>query len=271
MGNATTRSADGTRLSTTTWTPTGDVVGKVVIVHGVGEHLGRYEHVGNALAAAGYEVRGVDFRGHGQSDGKRGHVKNWEQYVDDLRAAIALDSGPHAIVAHSMGTMVSLDHMRDASPWGYVGSATTVGVAVEAPMWKLKASKLLSKLIPSLPLSNEIPVEHICSDPAVVTAYQADPLVFSTITPRWFVEMQKAQQRIHAAAAHYTTPAYIPYGSDDRIISIPALIDFSGRYGADITLACQANMRHEVFNEPDQAAVLSGVVDWLNAHNPGMA
>lgn len=270
MDHATTRSADGTRLSTTIWTPTKDIVGKVVLVHGVGEHLGRYAHVGQALADAGYAVRGVDFRGHGRSDGKRGHVENWEQYVDDLRAAIALDPGPHAIVAHSMGTMVSLDHLRDASPWGYVGSATTVGVAVKAPMWKLKGAKFLSKVWPGLPQSNEIPLEHICSDPAVLAAYEADPLVFSTITPRWFVEMQKAQQRIHAAAAHYTTPAYIPYGSDDRIISIESLIDFAGRYGADITLARQANMRHEVFNEPDNAAVLAGVVDWLNANNPGM-
>jgi alpha-beta hydrolase superfamily lysophospholipase len=270
MVHETTRSADGTRLSTTLWTPPGEIVGKVGLVHGVGEPLGRYAHVGNALAAAGYAVRGVDFRGHGRSDGKRGHVLNWERYVDDLRAAIALDPGPHAIVAHSMGTMVSLDHMRDASPWGYVGSATTVGVAVDAPKWKLKASRVLSRVYPSLSLSNEIPAEHICSDPAVVAAYAADPLVFSTITPRWFVEMQKAQQRIHAAAAHYTTPAYIPYGSDDRIISIPSLIDFAGRYRADITLARQDNMRHEVFNEPDNAAVLAGVVDWLNANNPGM-
>lgn len=270
MVHATTRSADGTRLSTTTWTPAGDVVGKVVLVHGVGEHLGRYDHVGKALSAAGYAVRGVDFRGHGRSDGKRGHVESWERYVDDLRAAIALDPGPHAIVAHSMGTMVSLDHLRDASPWGYVGSATTVGVAVEAPMWKLKASRVLSKVLPSLSLSNEIPVEHICSDPAVIAAYEADPLVFSTITPRWFVEMLKAQQRIDAAAAHYTTPAYIPYGSDDRIISISDLIDFAGRYGGDITLARQENMRHEVFNEPGNTAVLAAVVDWLHAHNPGM-
>ena len=268
MTRGTTRSADGTRLATTTWLPDGEVRGDVVLVHGVGEYLDRYEHVGQALADAGYAVRGVDFRGHGRSEGKRGHVQRWEQYVDDLRAAIALKSGPHAIVAHSMGTMVSLDHLRDAETWGYVGSATTIVVGVKAPAWKLYGARLLSRIAPSLSQSNEIPIEHICSDVAVQEAYLADPLVFSTITPRWFIEMKAAQERIKTAAPKYTMPAYIPYGEQDEIISIDALLDFSRRFGGEITLVPYAGMRHEVFNEPDNATVLRGVIDWLDTHNP---
>ena len=271
MQHGTTRSADGTRLSTTIWLPQGESVGEVVLVHGVGEHLGRYEHVAQALVAAGYTVRGVDFRGHGRSEGKRGHVKRWEDYVDDLRAAIALRPGPHAIVAHSMGTMVTLDHLRDAQTWGYVGSATTVGIGVEAPAWKLGAARVLSRLMPSLSMHNEIPLAHICSDEAVQANYTADPLVFSTITPRWFIEATKAQARIRAAAGSYSMPAYIPYGEDDQIIAIDELITFASRYGGEMTLVPYAGMRHEVFNEPDQATVLAGVTQWLDTHNPANA
>ena len=268
MPSGTTRSSDGTQLATYSWSPEGEAIGQIVLVHGVGEHMGRYEHVAQALVAAGYAVRAVDFRGHGHSEGRRGHVDRWERYVEDLRAAVALQPGPYAIVAHSMGTMVSLDHLRDAHAWGYVGSATTVGIGVKAPQWKLKAAGFLSKVWPTLKQSNEIPASHICSDPAVVKTYLADPLVFSTITPRWFIEVLAVQERIRAAAAHYDTPALVLYGEDDQIISIPDLVDFCSRYKAEMTVVSYPNMRHEVLNEFGQAEVIETLINWLNEHNP---
>jgi alpha-beta hydrolase superfamily lysophospholipase len=103
----------------------------------------------------------------------------------------------------------------------------------------------------------------------VVAAYLADPAVFSTITPRWYTEFLAAIERVQAAAAHYTVPALVPYGTDDHIISVDALEEFAARYGAGMELAPYPGMRHEVLNEPVSAEVLARISAWLDARNPG--
>jgi alpha-beta hydrolase superfamily lysophospholipase len=265
---ATLRSHDGTRLQAYRWEPSGAPKGQVVLVHGVGEHLGRYEHVAMRLVAAGYAVRGVDVRGHGRSEGTRGYVGQWEDYVQDLRAVIATDDRPHAIVCHSMGTVVTFDHLRDASPWAVVASAFTVQFAVKAPRWKTAAANLLSRALPRLSLGNEIPPDHICSDPDVVKRYLADPLVFSTVTPRWFTEFVAALERIRAHAPKYDVPVLVPFGTEDHIISIADLEAFATRYGGAMELAPYPGMRHEVFNEIGQERVLDQAVAFLDARCP---
>lgn len=271
MRRDTVRSSDGTLLASYQWAPSGTVRGDVVLVHGVGEHLGRYEHVATALTEHGYRVRGVDFRGHGQSEGKRGHITRFERYVDDLRTAIGLRPGPHAIFAHSMGTAVSLDHLRDASCWALAASGLAVGIGVEAPGWKLAGARVLSRLLPGLSMDNEIPLENICANEQVRRDYQADPLVFSTITPRWFTEFLAAHERIHAAAPRYEVPALFAYGTDDRIVSIEAIHRFAEHYGAERTLTPYPGMRHEILNEIERDRVIADFLRFLDAHNPGDA
>lgn len=263
-------SADRTRLTGWRWDPP-EVRGDVLLVHGLAEHLGRYGHVVRALNAAGYRVTGVELRGHGSSDGRRGHVDTWAQYVEDLRAAAAAIGGPHAILAHSMGGLVALDHLREGSAWAAVVTAPLLGVAVRPPRWKVAAANVLSRWLPRLPMSNELDTRDISTDPEVVRAYEADPLVYGTVTPRWFTEMNAARERVLAHAERYEVPLLAAWGTGDRITSGAAIEAFASRYGGPVETRPYEGLFHEILNEPDKEAILDGIVTWLDARLESVA
>ena len=258
-------SADGTKLAGFRWTPQGEPRGDVVVCHGLGEHIGRYAQLVKALTDRGWRVTGADFRGHGHSEGKRGHVDGWFKYVEDLRAVVATIDGPVVLVAHSMGGLIALDYLRDSHDVvAAILSAPAVDESVEAPAWKVKAARLLSRLLPRLSMSSELPPEHVCSDPAVVEAYLADPLVFGTITPRWYSSMKKAQERVRAHTSSYRTPMFLFWGGGERIISQPELRAFESAYGGPITHRVWPDLFHETMNEKSGADVIAAALDWLD-------
>lgn len=259
--------ADGLRLAHYLW-PLEVHKAEVLLVHGLGEHLGRYHHVAAALNQAGYQVSGVDFRGHGKSPGKRGHIKKWSDFVTDLAAAAMAIDGPYLLVGHSMGTLICLDFLRQTpeakNALAVALSAPLLGAAVEAPKWKTMAADLLAVLLPGLSMSNELDAKEICSDDEVVQRYLEDPLTFHTITPRWFKEMNHALQRVNGVAEQYRLPLWMSYGSEDRIVSLPAADAFCARYGGSSCFKSWPGGRHEIFNETFQRQVLDHLIAWLD-------
>ncbi len=259
------RADNGTKLAHYFW-PLEVAKAEVLLVHGLGEHLGRYEHVAAALNQAGFQVSGVDFCGHGHSEGKRGHVNRWQDYVDNLATAADAIDGPFLLVAHSMGTLISLEFLRSTihQATAVALSAPLLGVAVEAPAWKTAAAGLMSRLLPSLSLSNEIDANEVCADPGVVKKYLDDPLTFHTITPRWFTEMTAALERANAHAAKFDLPLWISYGEEDKIVNCAAVDAFVECYGGDASFCSWPGARHEIFNEAIQQDVLDNLIAWLN-------
>jgi alpha-beta hydrolase superfamily lysophospholipase len=262
----TLESRDGTRLHLAVWAPEG-YQRTVVLTHGLAEHMGRYRHVAAALNAAGYRVLGLELRGHGDSEGKRGHVQTWSEYGDDLAAAVAFAGGPCFLMAHSMGGPVVLDRLLTPLPHPVLGVVLTnplLGVRVEAPRIKLMAAGLLSRLLPRLSLSNELDPHHISRDPAVVKAYTEDPRVYSTITPRWYTEMRAACARVLAAQRLGGVPLLMVTSDADRICDPEASRRFATACGAD--QATYPPLFHEVLNEPEQQQVIADIIAWLARH-----
>jgi lysophospholipase len=269
---STIRTADGLELAHYLW-PLDVCKAEVLLVHGLGEHLGRYPHVAAALNQAGYQVSGVDFRGHGRSPGKRGHVRQWSDYVEDLTAAANAIDGPYLLVAHSMGTMISLDFLRAqssstrraaANARAVALSAPLLGVSVVAPKWKTAAAGLLSKIWPTLSLSNELDAKEICTDADVVQCYLDDPLTFHTITPRWYTEMLQGLERVNAVAGDYSLPLWLSYGEQDCVVSRDAVDAFAERFSGPHCLKRWPDGRHEIFNEPFQQQVFDHLIAWLD-------
>jgi alpha-beta hydrolase superfamily lysophospholipase len=259
-------SADGTGLNLRRWTARDRAIGAVLLVPGLAEHYGRYDHVAAATTRAGFETTLVELRGHGGSEGKRGHVDAWSRYEDDLRAAAAHIGGPFYLVAHSMGGLVALSALlsEPGLARGVVLSNPLLGVAVQAPPLKLAAAQALSKVLPRLSLSNELDVEAICRDPDVVRAYRQDPKVYSTITPRWYTEASAAMERVHAAAGNFKAPLLMLLGTGDRICDHQRAAAFYEAYGgADKSLCRFEGYYHELFNEPEKDDVLEVVLGWL--------
>lgn len=264
IGTEDIRSHDGTRLAYFVAKDPDVPKGDVVLCHGFAEHMGRYAHVADAMVTAGYRVRGLDLRGHGKSDGKRGHVRRWSDYCDDLLVAVARAPSEPFVVAHSMGGLVALDLIRDHAIRGLVASSPLLRPIVKAPRWKTASAVLLSRIIPSLSLGNELNPEHVTRDVAIRTAYASDPLVFHSVTPRWYTEMLAASERIVAYAPKYKLPALLQVGRGEKVVDPAPIEKLAADWGGPCEFRGWDGLYHELFNEPERDEVIAHVVGWLD-------
>lgn len=256
--------------------PTGAARGSVLIVHGLGEHAGRYAHVAAAVAAQGWAVARFDQRGHGLSAGPRGGLRDDLSLLSDLGLVVAdlraRRPGPLLLLGHSLGGLVVSRFVAEglaAAPaawWqavdGLVMSSPALDPGMNAGQKALLS--LLGLLLPNLAVGNGLQADWVCSDPAVVRAYRADPLVHSRITPRLVRFLVQAGVQVRSLAARWTTPSLLLYAGADRCVA---------RRGSDAFVAsapplllqvrCYDTLAHEIFNEPEQAQVLDDLTAWL--------
>jgi alpha-beta hydrolase superfamily lysophospholipase len=255
------------------WLPAGDVKAVLLVVHGLGEHSGRYMNVVDHFVPLGYAVYALDHIGHGKSDGDREIVAKFDDFTDTLTIYFNMvkdwqKDKPVFLLGHSLGgAIVSyylLDHQADFK--GAIISAPAVKVGDSITPMTITMSKVLSKIAPRMGVL-ALDASMISKDPLVVQAYVNDPLVFHGKTPaRIAAEMLSAMQRISAEAGKITLPILIVQGGDDKLVD-PAgaqmLIDLVS--SRDKTLAFYPGMYHEVFNEPNRMGVLKEVETWLAA------
>ena len=260
-----TDSADGTRLHAVVF---GEGERDLLVLHGLAEHTGRYAHVAAAAAARGWRVTVVELRGHGHSGGRRGHVDRWSQYDEDL-VAFAKELRPGwRLLAHSMGGLVALDALQGElgrpplAPTRVALSNPLLGVAVKAPKLKVAAGRLLSKLWPTVSLTNEVDPGGLSRDPAVGRAYAEDKLVFNTITPRWFTEMEAAQARAMAVGA-FPVPVSFFLSDKDPIVDHTKAKALAERLGAPLHM--YPGMLHEIVNEVGKEQVIADILDQVLA------
>jgi alpha-beta hydrolase superfamily lysophospholipase len=267
------RAADGTVLYTERRHVDG-ATGVVLIVHGFGEHLGRYAHVAEAITAAGLATVAYDMRGHGRSAGRRGHVRRFGDFLADLDLALGLarqDAGerPVLALAHSHGGLVLTRRLVDdpAVVDGAVLSAPFLGLALPAPRVKVLAARAASRLAPILAMPTQITPDMLSHDAAVQAAAAADPLSHQVATPRWFTESSAAQATVHARAAAITTPLLLQLPEGDRITDIEAAARVVAAAGStDTTTIRYPGFEHESYNEIGRERPIADAVAWLVAH-----
>jgi acylglycerol lipase len=256
------------------WLPKGDVKAMLLIVHGLGEHSGRYMNVVNHFVPLGYAVYGFDHIGHGRSEGEREIVERFADYTDTLAIYCELVKGwqtgkPIFLFGHSMGGLIAtyylLDHQADFR--GTVISAPTVEVGDNVSPVTVFMGKVLSVLAPGVGVL-QLDANGISRDPEVVAAYVNDPLVFHGRTPaRLAAELLKAMRRVAAEADKITLPLIIVQSSEDKLVDPGGARMLHDRVGSsDKTVKIYQGLYHEVFNEPERAQVLKDVEAWLAAH-----
>lgn len=259
------------------WLPDGDTKAVLLIVHGLGEHSGRYMNVVNRFVAQGYAVYGLDHVGHGRSDGAREMIQRFDDFTITLQAFYSMveewQAGvPIFLLGHSMGgTIVSyylLDHQADFK--GAIISAPLVKVGDSVSSATITISKILSKIAPKMGVM-ALDVNGISRDPKVVEAYINDPLVFHGKTPaRIGAELLSAMMRITAEAGKLTLPLIIVQGAEDILVEPSgAQMLYDKASSDDKTLRIYDEMYHEVFNEPDRERVLKDVENWLGTQMNG--
>ncbi|GEM31777.1 monoacylglycerol lipase [Nocardia neocaledoniensis NBRC 108232] len=268
-------SAEG-RIAWRAWLPESAPKALVVLVHGVAEHSGRYEHVGDDLAAAGFAVYALDHLGHGRSDGAAANIVSLDAAADNVATMLAFAGTAHRgvpcfLLGHSMGSLVVL-HLVTRGPVevaGAVLSAPPLDIAVGNPLQRL-AAPLLTRFAPNLGVLT-LDSSAISRDPEVVRAYDDDPLVYRGRLPaRTAVEILQHTDLVKKRLATLTAPLLVLHGTADSIAA-PTSADLleRGTGSSDVTVIRYPGLYHEVFNEPERDQVLGDLVDWLSGHITG--
>jgi acylglycerol lipase len=263
----------GLRIQYRTWLPAGEPIGVVVIAHGFAEHGGRYARVADRLVAEGLAVRAADHRGHGLSEGKRTSVVRFDDYVDDLTTVIEQareEWAPRRVIllGHSMGGLIALRlAVRASVPIDGLVLSAPAACPRDVSKLTLMVGRALSRLAPNTGVLR-LPLNRISRDPAVVDAYNHDPLVFRTpIRARLGAEMLTAMERVDAGLPRLRVPLLVMQGTADGLVDPecgPHVYERAG--SADKTLKMYDGLWHESFNEPERDHVLDDLATWVRAH-----
>lgn len=257
------------------WLPEGEHKAVLAIVHGFGEHSGRYGNVVNWFVPKGYAAYGFDLRGHGRSPGPRGYINEWAEYRQDVRLFLELvhaqePERPVFLLGHSMGGLIVLEYALHYPEGlsGVVASGPVLAQAGVSPLLMMM-SKLLSSIMPRLTLNTKLDAAAISRDQAVVKAYVNDPLVHSLGTPRLGTALTAAVEWTQAHAAEFQVPCLILHGSADRL----APPEGSRIFYKEMTLADKERQVyegyfHEVYNDLGKEKPLAAVEAWGERHLP---
>lgn len=241
----------------------------VVIAHGHGEHGGRYEHVAERLTREGWDVIVPDHRGHGLSGGPRGHVLRWDHYSDDLQLAIEKAANaklPMALIGHSMGGLIAINYAlrKPERLKALLLSSPLLKLAFPVPPLKKFLGNMLSNLIPALALPTGLDSKHVSRDPAVVAAYEKDPLVHDKASTRWFTEMVAMLEASGARAGELKMPLLLFHAGGDKLTDPEgSRVFFKHVTMTERQFKEWPGLYHEIFNEPEKGQVLDELVTWL--------
>jgi len=248
------------------WEPESQVIGDVVLVHGIGEHSGRYAHVGSWLAEAGYRVRAFDLLGFGASSGPRGDIARWSLYLDQVEGhlrAIRTEGRPHVLLGHSMGGLIAAEYAVSERPQPNLLVLSSPGLMGGAP-WQRAIAPFFGRAFPTLSLPTAVKGSHLSRDPAVGEAYMADPLNLFKATTRLGANVFASQDRVTPLLSRISIPTFVIHGGDDTIVPPEASQLLLGLPGVERRL--YPNLRHECLNEPEGREVMADILSWLDEH-----
>jgi len=245
----------------------------LIIVHGLGEHSGRYSNLVSAFGGKNISVFAIDHRGHGKSQGKKGHIDSFMDYVYDLKLFVEYvkeeNRGlPVVLYGHSMGGVIAAKYALTYSddPSVVVLSSPGFAPAFTVPGWKKSVAAFFSSRIGSLTMPNGISSSDISRDSETVKAYDNDPLVHNKVSARWFTEFMKTGEDCMANAHSLMKPLLLFHGKGDKIADYKASEEFGRKAGSSSKEVLLYNeMYHELINEPeaDRVKVLKDVVSWI--------
>ncbi len=269
---------DGTALRTRAWRRGGDARarGCVLIVHGIGEHGGRYSHVAAALNEWGFDALAFDQFGHGESPGKRGTLTTSTRLLDDLAQVIdqvrtsVPDDEPLLLLAHSMGGVLAArfiaERIRPID--GLILSSPAIASGMKP--WQQVMANVLARIAPGFTIANGLPADAISHDAAEVAAYRADPLVHDRVSGRLARFVDASGAPVLAAASTWQVPTLLMFAGSDRLVDAEGSRRFAALAPTDVVTTQEfPHHFHELFNETERAPVFDALKHWLDQRFPG--
>ncbi len=242
----------------------------MLIVHGIGEHSGRYLHVGSFLSQRGFDVASFDNRGFGQSGGRRAHVDNFDAYLDDIEdrlSARAEVGAPVVLMGHSLGGLMAATYLVSDRKQPDLAVLSSPALSAEVPQWQRAAAPILGRLTPKVFIGSKIQGGILSRDPAVDEAYQNDPLVVTGATAGLGYQTFSAMADTSSNLDRISVPTYVLHGDADELVPQSASLPLKGR--ANITYRSWPGLRHECLNEPEKFDVMTELADWLDGQLDG--
>lgn len=266
--------SDGTNLFACTWKPEGAATPKAVVglVHGMGEHSGRYRHVAERLVDAGYVVFAYDQRGHGRTTGKRGHSPSYEALLEGVDRLLAeakkeYPELPFILFGHSMGGNVALNYVLRRNPqiFAAIASGPWLKLAFNPPALELALAKMIRNIYPTFTTKRPMKGDHLTTDPEMMRIYKEDPLGHGDITAGFFFSMYEAGLWAIEHANELHVPLLLMHGDNDQVTSIAASREFAERARDLVTFREWRGFKHELHNESKREEVFNYMIDWLDS------
>jgi acylglycerol lipase len=245
----------------------------LLLVHGLAEHSGRYEHFGAWFAERGCAVHAYDLIGHGRSDGARGHLRRFSDFLDDLDAMLQFvrerdPELPIVLVGHSVGGLVVTAFASERGPdvAGIATSGAALMLSSDVSPRTVALANVLAPALPRLRLDAKIDPAGLSRSPEVVQAYGEDPLVFSKVTLSFAKSLFGAIRRSASAGSRIRVPMLLLHGEDDPICPVMgSRLLFSQLEVGRAALTTYPGLLHEIFNEPEHEQVFEDLLGWLLA------
>lgn len=253
------------------WSPESTPVARVLLVHGLGEHSGRYGHVGEFFTQSGISLTAMDLLGHGKSEGQRGHAESYNEYCNIIdyflhELASRKPEIPIFLYGHSMGGLLALYYAlnrKTSTINGIISTSPGLEPGFKIPQWKTILGNVLYTVAPRFSMNNGLPIDGISHDKAVVEAYKKDPLNHPFISARMGMDLISNGTAISKRAAEFPLPLLIMVGSADRLISPQAVINFGKNADHRTTLKVWDDGYHELHNEIFKKEVLATITGWV--------
>jgi alpha-beta hydrolase superfamily lysophospholipase len=244
----------------------------LIVVHGLSDHSARFTDLGTRMASNHVNVYAFDLRGHGASEGRRGHAPRFDFFLQDVerfrREVESITAGrlPLFILGHSMGGLITLRYIEeyDVDLCGAILTSPWLATGPSIPRWKILGAGVLNKILPSLPIDAGIDPEFISHDPVVVMQYREDPLVHRKITPRLFMEASAAMGLALHRSDRIRIPLLFLLAGDDQIVDTRRSESFARSLSAtDVTVRVLSDYYHEVLNDFDRTQALKEIRAWI--------
>ena len=257
------------------WLPEVSPRAVIAIVHGIGDHSGRYMNIVKHLVSNEYGVYGYDLRGHGNSPGQRGHIDSWKEYRNDLLNFINVIKAQHPerlifLLGHSMGALIALDFILSDNE--ELAGAIISGAPIEplgvAKPYKVALARILSRIYPRFPIDLGLDLDAISRISSVVKSYKDDPLVHGKISARWGTEVLSTLESVKMRGEDIGIPLLMIHGEADRLNSAEGAKEFFDRIrGGDKVFISYPAGYHELHNDLDSEIMLNDLLNWVNRHN----
>lgn len=263
----------GLKLYAQEWVPEGTIRGLLCLIHGLGEHSGRYAHLAEYFTESGFAQLTFDLRGHGKSDGRRGHSPGLRVSLNDITEFLAMAGNrypghPIFLYGHSLGGNFVLYYAfrNDTPAKAFIVSSPLLRTAFNPPAWKVTLGRMLYRILPTFTMSNELDRDALSRDPQVVESYKRDPLVHDGVSARLAIDLLDSGPWLLENASQLRHPTLLVHGSEDRLCSAEASKEFASKAGELCQLKIWHGLYHETHNEPEKDEVITFTLNWIKGY-----